>query len=395
MNTWSKVALLSLAVTTTFGTMIVAPAVKLLAVAFPDTSTLLIQWVVTLSSIFILPTLFLVEPLSRRFNRKSILIAGLLLYLLGGIGPALSNDFTMILVFRALLGLGIGLIAPTFNTLIAQNFQGGERTKMMGFITSVNGIGGALFLSVGGFIATLGWRAVFVTYVYTLILLLLVVFLLPKFPPEQKTETIKRASGFRSLPPLFYAVILAAGLHTMVYMLVPTRLSLYLADTGIGDVTSVGYLTALSLIGIFASGAITERLTRLFGHRLVPFSLLVMALGFLLLGLAQSVIVIAAAAFLIGFAEGVLYPVSFARTADVVPKESVAKAIPLLLACIYMFQFLCPVILQSIETLFRLASDRALFDGVAGALVFSALGFGLYAEAKKRHSLQSARNDAA
>lgn len=48
-----------MAVTATFGTMIAAPAVKLLAVDFPDTIALLVQWVVTMSSLFILPTLFL------------------------------------------------------------------------------------------------------------------------------------------------------------------------------------------------------------------------------------------------------------------------------------------------------------------------------------------------
>lgn len=395
MNAWSKISLLSLAVTTTFGTMIVAPAVKLLAVAYPDTSTLLIQWVVTLSSIFILPTLFLVEPLSRRFNRKSILITGLLLYLVGGIGPALVNQFELILIFRALLGLGIGLIAPTFNTLIAQNFQGGERTKMMGYITSINGIGGALFLSVGGYIAAMGWRAVFVTYVYTFILLLLVVLFLPKFPPEKRTEETRQASGFRTLPPFFYLIILAAGIHTMLYMLVPTKLSLYMAENGLGSVTSVGYLTALSLIGIFVSGANAERLSRMFGRLLVTFALLTMAAGFLLLGLAQSIIVVGVAAFLIGFAEGVLYPISFARTADSVPKASVAKAIPLLLACIYIFQFLCPAIVQGIETVFHLSSDRQLFEGMAGGLLAAGIGFGLHAKMKKSQALQSARDGVA
>ncbi len=63
-----------------------APAVKLLTVAFPDTNALLVQWVVTMSSLFILPTLFMAGRLGRRFNRKSILIAGLLMYIVGCVG---------------------------------------------------------------------------------------------------------------------------------------------------------------------------------------------------------------------------------------------------------------------------------------------------------------------
>lgn len=388
MKGWAVVSLLSLAVTTTFGTMIVAPAVKLLAVAFPETNALLIQWVVTLSSIFILPTLFLAGPLARRFSRKSILVAGLLMYLVGGIGPAFLDSFPVILGFRALLGLGIGLISPTFNTLIAENFQGGARTKMMGYITAVNGIGGALFLSVGGVIASFGWRAVFLTYTYAFLLLLLVALFLPAFPPARPTAERDRSAS--RLPLFFYAVILAGGLHTMLYMLVPARLSLYVTGNGIGDVASVGYLTALSLIGVFVAGSVAGPFFRRLGSQVVPFMLAVMAAGFLLLSLAHGVAVAAAAVFLIGFAEGGLYPLTFAKTADVVPKTAMATGISLLLACIYIFQFVSPAFLQGLQAVFRLSSDRAVFGWIAGALTVIAAGYGLFAYVRKRQTLAGA-----
>lgn len=191
MKVSARIALLSMAVTTTFGIMMAAPALKPLAVAFPNTDALLVQWVVTLSSLFILPTLFLSGILNRKFNRRSILITGLVLYLFGGVGPAFMNSFPFILACRALLGLSIGLISPTFNSLIAENFQGEARSRMNGIQTSINGIGGAIFLSIGGFIATLGWRDVFMTYFYAVILLVMVVAFLPKFPPLQVSQSAK------------------------------------------------------------------------------------------------------------------------------------------------------------------------------------------------------------
>ncbi|WP_276355791.1 MFS transporter [Cohnella caldifontis] len=150
MGLKSRISLLFLAVTATFGTMIAAPVVKLLAVAFPETDRLLIQWIVTISSLFILPTLFMASYLARNFPRKNILIVGLLLYIVGGIGPALSSSFTVILLFRAIMGISIGLISPAFNSLIAENFQGRERAKMNGYVISITGIGGAVFLPIGG-----------------------------------------------------------------------------------------------------------------------------------------------------------------------------------------------------------------------------------------------------
>jgi MFS family permease len=366
MNLTSRISLLCLAVTATFGTMIAAPAVKLLAVAFPDTNSLLIQWVVTLSSLFILPTLFMAGFLSRRFSRKNILIIGLLLYLIGGIGPAFSSSFSLILVFRAILGVSIGLISPTFNTLIAENFQGKERTRMMGSVTAINGIGGAIFLSIGGIIASYGWREVFFTYMYAVILLILVLLFLPKFPPIPTHEHGAKSSA--KLPLFFYVVAIAGGIHAMLYFLIPTNLSLYLTDNGIGSVSTVGYLSALSLIGVFISGLVITPLTQLVRKMLVPLALMVMAVGFLLISMAHSVWTAAIAVFLIGFAEGLFYPITFNKTAEMVPKGSLMTAISLLLSCIYTFQFLSPLLMKGIQLIFHFSSNRDTFMLVAGAL---------------------------
>ncbi|WP_339816298.1 MFS transporter [Paenibacillus sp. FSL R7-0216] len=375
MKVSARIALLSMAVTTTFGIMMAAPALKPLAVAFPNTDALLVQWVVTLSSLFILPTLFLSGILNRKFNRRSILITGLVLYLFGGVGPAFMNSFPFILACRALLGLSIGLISPTFNSLIAENFQGEARSRMNGIQTSINGIGGAIFLSIGGFIATLGWRDVFMTYFYAVILLVMVVAFLPKFPPLQVSQSAKSSI---KIPKFFYAVALAGGLHTMMFALIPTNLSLFLANNGIGSISSAGYLIAFSLIGVFIGGLSVTRLTGALKKRLVPLELVLMAGGFLLISSAHAVWTVALGVFMIGLSEGVLFPLSFIKTSEVVPKLILTTGISLLLACVYTCQFLSPLFVRGIELLLYSNSTRDVFMAVAVALVAVAVGFLLF-----------------
>lgn len=377
MKVSARIALLSMAVTTTFGIMMAAPALKPLAVAFPNTDALLVQWVVTLSSLFILPTLFLSGILNRKFNRRSILITGLVLYLFGGVGPAFMNSFPFILACRALLGLSIGLISPTFNSLIAENFQGEARSRMNGIQTSINGIGGAIFLSIGGFIATLGWRDVFMTYFYAVILLVMVVAFLPKFPPLQVSQSAKSSI---KIPKFFYAVALAGGLHTMMFALIPTNLSLFLANNGIGSISSAGYLIAFSLIGVFIGGLSVTRLTGALKKRLVPLELVLMAGGFLLISSAHAVWTVALGVFMIGLSEGVLFPLSFIKTSEVVPKLILTTGISLLLACVYTCQFLSPLFVRGIELLLYSNSTRDVFMAVAVALVAVAVGFLLFLE---------------
>lgn len=386
MKLSARISLLSLAVTTTFGTMLAAPAVKPLVVAFPGTNALFVQWIVTISSLFILPTLFMAGNLGRRFSRKNILITGLLMYIIGGVGPAFMNSFEMILVFRAILGLGIGLISPTFNALIAENFQGQERSRMNGIQTSINGIGGAIFLSFGGIIASFGWREVFLTYLYAGLLLILVIAFLPKFPPMQVEQMEK---GSVKLPKFFLAVAVAAGLHAMLFTLIPTNLSLFLSNNGIGSVASVGYLTAFALVGVFIGGLVVTRLSALFRKLLVPLNLAVMAGGFVLLGSAHTVWTVALSVCMIGLAEGMLFPLSFIKTAEVVPKLSLTTAISLMLACVYAFQFLSPLFVKGVQLLLHTDSTRGVFMAVAAALAVTAFVYMPLARNRKNAAVQS------
>ncbi|SDP03784.1 Major Facilitator Superfamily protein [Paenibacillus sp. yr247] len=74
------------------------------------------------------------------------------------------NSIEGILIFRAILGLGIGFITPLMNALVAEYFDGEDRSKMNGLTVGVNGLSGAFFLIIGGAITALGWRGVFWTY---------------------------------------------------------------------------------------------------------------------------------------------------------------------------------------------------------------------------------------
>ena len=135
----------------------------------------------------------------------------------------------------------------------------------------------------------------------------------------------------------------------MLFIMIPTNLSLFLSNNGIGSVTSVGYLTAFALIGVFIGGLTVTRLSSVFKKLLVPLDLVLMAVGFLLISTAHSEWFVALSVFMIGLSEGMLFPLSFIKTAEVVPKLGLTTGISLLLACVYTFQFLCPLFLSLIH----------------------------------------------
>ncbi|WP_317981142.1 MFS transporter [Paenibacillus glycanilyticus] len=366
------ISLLSLSLAANLAPMLAAPAVKLLAVEFPDTSLTFIQLIVTLSSLFILPTLTIVGFLSKKFAKKDLLIFGLILYLIGGVIPAFLNDVTWILVFRAILGLGIGFIIPIQNTIVAEYFEGNDRFRFNGYISSVSGIGGAVFISLGGILATLGWRGVFFTYSYALIILILVILYIPRLKPV-RTESVKKDAKTITLPmrTLLYGFA-SAGL-LILYYTVPTNLAIFITDNQFGDSSVVGYVTALSLLAVFIAGIMLTSLKLWFKKALVPVILLFFAGSYLLLHEAQSIWLVAVSVFIIGFANGAIFPILINKTSESVPLDRVTSAMSVLFGLTFIGQFSSPLVMNSIKKIFNFDSLRDTFLFMGVMLLLSAI----------------------
>jgi len=365
-----KIALLALALTSNLAPLLAAPAIKLLALDFPDSSPVLIQLIVTFSSFFVVPSLLAVGTLSEKFSKKSILVFGLILYLIGGVGPAFMNSISGILVFRAILGLSIGLITAMLNSLIAENFYGNERTRMNGMITAISGLGGAVFLTIGGTIANLGWRGVFFTYSYVIILALLVALYIPHVKPQRIEMAGIRVNPFR-LPPKVYLIGLGIFGILILYFAIFTNLAIYIADSGLGNAATVGYVTAISLVAMFIGGFFVNRVIGLFKEATMAFILLLFCLTFVTMSFAHVLVMVVISVVLVGLGIGMVFPVLMDKLLNAALKERLASAISLFLVFTYLGQFVTPIVLQGIHLLgTSTLRGKFLFIGVVAGTAF-------------------------
>lgn len=81
---------------------------------------------------------------------KTQLIYGMLLFLVGGIAPYFKTDFGMIIAFRIVCGLDLGMVMLLGMAAITL-FNGEERAKMIGNGTFIQNVGGILFTIFSGF----------------------------------------------------------------------------------------------------------------------------------------------------------------------------------------------------------------------------------------------------
>jgi len=220
-----KPTILSVSLLTIMASAAVAPALGKIRLAFPAASDTLIKLVLTLPPLFIVPFSLLSGWLTKRIRKKTIMITGLLIYLFAGCGGGFAKSIGQLLFIRALLGIGVGLIMPLSTTLVGDFFKGEARSKMIGFATSIQNLGGVIFQIVAGYLAVMSWRYSFGVYGLALFILILIVFFLPE-PERVQLGEVHRVKS--RLPLGVYICAVLCVLNMIVFFSVPTNMAILL-----------------------------------------------------------------------------------------------------------------------------------------------------------------------
>ena len=119
-------------------------------------------WVVT---IYLLTSTISVPfwgKLSDLYGRKPVLITGIVIFLVGSALSGLSQNMTMLILFRGLQGIGAGSLFPVALAVIGDLFTPQERGKYQGLFGAVFGIAFIVGPLVGGFLTEqVSWHWIF------------------------------------------------------------------------------------------------------------------------------------------------------------------------------------------------------------------------------------------
>ncbi len=141
---------------------IVGPALPTIQQAFGVNERAL-AWVFTAYVLMNLVGTPLLAKLSDRFGRRSIYVLAVSLFALGSllIVVAPVSAFWVILLGRAIQGLGAGGVFPVASAVIGDTFPPEKRGSALGLIGAVFGLAFIIGPIVGGLLLLLSWRWVF------------------------------------------------------------------------------------------------------------------------------------------------------------------------------------------------------------------------------------------
>jgi EmrB/QacA subfamily drug resistance transporter len=100
--------------------------------------------------------------LSDIYGRKWFYVAGIIVFLIGSVLAATSQTMTQLILFRAVQGLGGGIMLANAFIAIGDLFPPQERGKYQGLLSGVFGVSSVIGPTLGGFITdSLSWHWIF------------------------------------------------------------------------------------------------------------------------------------------------------------------------------------------------------------------------------------------
>jgi EmrB/QacA subfamily drug resistance transporter len=247
------------------------------------------SWVTTgylLTSTIVIP---IVGKLSDIYGRKWFFVAGMIVFVLGSVlsGQAsgldqfsafgvsvsgLTTGMAQLIAFRALQGIGGGMITANAFTVIADLVAPAERGRWQGLFGAVFGLASVVGPTVGGYITdNIGWRWVF--YVNVPIGILAVAVVIFTFPHLQAHHESKRHIDW-------------FGAATLVGSVTPILVALSLGGSKDFPWNGTNTLTLFAVGGVFLVAFIVAELVAkepilpldLFKNRIFMLSMITMAL---------------------------------------------------------------------------------------------------------------------
>ncbi|HDO1357825.1 TPA: MFS transporter [Aeromonas veronii] len=149
---------------------------------------------IAISGLFAVPTSLLIAPLSHRLDRRHVLMGLAVVMLTSLIVIALSPNFTVLMVARALLGIVIGGFWALATATIMRLVSSQSLPKALGILYTGNAVATAFAAPIGSYLGGLiGWRGVFWLLVPLVVInLLWMVLCLPSMHSQARPHSAFR-----------------------------------------------------------------------------------------------------------------------------------------------------------------------------------------------------------
>lgn len=315
--------------------------------AFPELSQTMIQNLISVPCIVIIPVTLIAGKLRQSIGSKPLAVFGAACFVLGGVIPAFLTSFALILVMRAILGIGVGISQVIASALAVEHFEGAQSQRIQGNLQTAQMIGVIVMAFLCGRLAAIHWSAAFYIHLVGILSLLGAILFVPGKGKGSGDAGVKAAKIHLTRKSWLWAAAMCAVFLTIQTYQV--TFSYLVAEKGLGDSSASGLAISLFAIGGAVMGILYGKLSNFLRQYTISAGCLCFAVSYTLIVLAHSISLCYVGCVLFGFAIVITLPRIFIEAGLSTDAASSGFAVSLVTCAQNFGQFLCPYLINPLS----------------------------------------------
>lgn len=289
--------------------------------------------------------------LMETMTKKKILLIGAILFAVGSIFCATIVNGIYISFMRSLMGLGEGIVNTVAMAYIAQMYvDEGKRAAFTGYFNAAGTVFGAILSYAGGVFSIPEWTHTFYVYFPMVLVVIATLLFIPELGMEEAVDWGADATNGKKEPlgKLFVTFIVDYVIFVAMYALISYFISVYIAETSIGDGAFAGTVLSVSTIAGFFTAAAFGAIYGKLGKNTATLAIAGAAISLVLLWAAPSKVVAVVACAIIGLVYGSYFSYSYAYVAEIVPMSRINDAMGYTTAIYSLAFFTTPFVVSAL-----------------------------------------------
>jgi MFS family permease len=305
--------------------------------------------------------------LAGRIGKRTVLLASLLAFSVGGGAGFVLSDFWPLLLSRVVVGLGAAGFVTTSVVSIGDYYTGETRDRLISAFAFVGGLGSLVTVEAAGLISgAYGWQSQFLLYLIGFPLFVLAIYTLREVRQDAAVSIAEGIpdSGSNSMMTAWRIYLMVVLLSISMYIV--TIEGGFLMDRkGLTIPADHSTVLLLSTIGSMAGAAVFSFVRPVLGFFLVLAVVCgAFALGNIGFTMTSNVVLLAACAASVGIGSGLLQPLSQTAVLNMVSPQASAGAVGIAIGCIFLGQFINPLVFNPLADAFGL-ENATVYIGLA------------------------------
>ena len=373
------------------------PALAYIAEEFNQLEFSSIAFVTTVPSLMMIPASLIYSFCRKKgVSFRILFVIASILLIVGGVLPGFTphdpNAFGFIIGWRAVFGLGVGVMWPLAQSLIVELYSGQRQNTMLGFNSVVTSVGGIIWANIGGNLALMGWRFSFFTYFIPIAVLVFCAIFLPNHrknvaaaaadgeglvaekPVEDELDTAP-VKGYVGMAVILIVLYFVYNFCNMTYF---TNISMKVVGEGIGDSATAGLGQSMFTVGSLIIGVIFGKVmnNKFMARYSMGLGWILTGIGMVIVAQAPNFTMVAIGSVIQGFGTGMFMPTMVGLIGNVGGKKNASFILGISTCVLGASQFFGPTIFNMIvESMGLTAGGPCMLLAAIVHIVFAIITF--------------------